>query len=251
LTEHVALAASQLGGLPITNTLLSSIIVACLLAAAGYFATRNMSLVPSGLQNLVEFAVESLFNLIDSIVGDPRQTRMFFPWIATFFLYIMVANYFGLLPGVGTIGFFHGHEFVPYLRSAASDLNMTLGLALFSVLLAHFYSIKELGLLGYLGVWFNINPFLLFSGVLELFLELAKVTSLAFRLFGNIFAGETVLEVISGIITPYVVPLPFMALEVVVGFVQALVFAMLTLASLIILTTGHSSHETHEAEATS
>lgn len=248
MSEHVALAATQLGGLPITNTLLSSLVVVLVLCAIGFMATRRMQLVPSGLQNLVEFAVESLYNLIESIVGDSRRTRMFFPWIASFFLYIMIANYIGLLPGVGTIGYTSGHTFVPFLRSAASDLNMTLGLALFSVLLAHFYSVKELGVLGYLGVWLNINPFLLFSGVLELFLELAKVTSLAFRLFGNIFAGETVLEVISGIISPYLVPLPFMALEVVVGFVQALVFAMLTLASLLTLTTSHS-HEEHQAEA--
>jgi F-type H+-transporting ATPase subunit a len=241
------LAASQLGNLPITNTLLSSLLAVLLLSVLAFVATRRMTLMPSGLQNLAEFAVESLYNLIDSIVDDPRRTKMFFPWVATFFLYIFVANYMGLLPGVGTIGYYSGHTFVPFLRSAASDLNMTLALALFSVILAHFYSIKELGLLGYLGVWFNINPALLFSGVLELILEIAKVTSLAFRLFGNIFAGETVMEVVSGVISPYLVPLPFMALELVVGFVQALVFAMLTLASLIILTTSHSGHD-HQAE---
>ena len=245
MSEHIEIAAAQLGGLPITNTMLTGVLVAALLAYLGYRATKNMQLVPSGLQNGVEFILEWLYDMIEAIVCDQRRTRMFFPWVASFFLYIMLANYVGLLPGVGTIGYFAGHTFVPFLRSAASDLNMTLALALFSVLLAHFYSVRELGILGYLGVWFNINPFLMFSGVLELFLELAKVASLAFRLFGNIFAGETVMNVISSMISPFVAPLPFLGLEVIVGFVQALVFAMLTLASLLILTTSHSHSEEH------
>ncbi len=248
MSEHIVLTASQLGNLPLTNTLLSSLLAVAVLTVLAVVSTRRMSLVPSGLQNFVEFAVESLFNLVESILGDERRTRMFFPWIASFFLYIIVANYMGLLPGVGTIGYYAGHHFVPFFRSAASDLNMTLALAILSVVLAHFYSIKELGFVGYLGVWLNINPALLFSGVLEFFLEFTKVASLAFRLFGNIFAGETVLEVVSGVISPYLVPLPFMALELIVGFVQALVFAMLTLASLMILTTSHS-HDEHEATA--
>jgi F-type H+-transporting ATPase subunit a len=246
--HHVVLAASPLGDLPITNTLLSSLIVLLILTGVGYVATRRMSLVPSGWQNAVELVLEMLYNLCESIVGDSRRARMFFPWVASFFLYIIVANYVGLLPGVGTIGYMAHDHLVPFLRSAASDLNMTLALSVLSVLLAHYYSLRVLGLGGYLAVWLNINPALLFSGVLEFFLEFTKVASLAFRLFGNIFAGETVMEVVSTTISPYLVPLPFTALELIVGFVQALVFAMLTLASLMILTTSHS-HEAHTAES--
>lgn len=246
MTEHIVLAPAQLGHLPITNTLLASLLACAILIIVAYKGTRNMALVPSGLQNFLEFAVETLYDLIESILEDPRRTKMFFPWIATFFLFIITINYMGLLPGVGTIGFYVNEQFVPFVRSAASDLNTTLALALISVVIAHYYSIKELGFKGYLAIWFSFNLFLLFSGLLELFLELAKITSLAFRLFGNIFAGETVLDVISNTITPFVVPLPFLALEVIVGFVQALVFAMLTLASLLTLTTSHSDHE-HEA----
>jgi F-type H+-transporting ATPase subunit a len=200
-----------------------------------------MQLVPSGLQNLVEFAIESLFNLVDSITEDSDKTARFFPYIASLFLYIAVANYFGLLPGVGTIGLYFGHEFVPFFRSAASDLNMTLSLAIFSVLLAHFYSIKMRGLKNYLKIWFSFNPILLFVGLIEIISEFTKVISLSFRLFGNIFAGETVLDVVSHVISPYLAPLPFLGLELIVGFVQALVFAILTLVSLMILTSDHSA----------
>ena len=122
-----------------------------------------------------------------------------------------------------------------------SDLNTTLALALFSVLTAHVISVKEQGLKGYLAIWFSLNPILLFVGMLELVSEVTKVVSLSFRLFGNIFAGETVLEVMGHSFSTFLVPLPFLGLELIVGFAQALVFAMLTLASLVLLTMDHSA----------
>jgi F-type H+-transporting ATPase subunit a len=125
------------------------------------------------------------------------------------------------------------------LRSPASDLNLPLSLALISVVATHYFSIRELGLKGYLAIWFSLNPILLFVGLLELVGELTKVVSLSFRLYGNIFAGETVLEAIGHAISPILVTLPFFGLELIVGFVQALVFSMLTLASLVLLTTHH------------
>jgi F-type H+-transporting ATPase subunit a len=220
--------------------MLTSVVVMLVLGCLAYLGTRRLSLVPSGLQNLLEFAVESLFNLVQSITDDEHKTVKYFSYIATFFLFILVSNYLGLLPGVGTIGLVEGHEFVPLLRSAASDLNMTLALALLSVGLAHYYAIKTKGMGKYLKAWFTLNPILLFVGLIEIVSEFTKIVSLSFRLFGNIFAGETVLEVVSGVMSPYLAPVPFLTLELVVGFVQALVFAILTLTSIIILTADHS-----------
>ncbi len=238
------LSASQLGESAITNTLFTSAVVVLLLITVAYFATRNMKLIPSGLQNIMEAVIEYLYSIVSSIEDSPRKAKIFIQIIATFFIYILVSNYFGLLPGVGTIGFYdHGH-FTPLFRASTSDLNTTLALALVSVGIAHYYSIKELGFKGYISHWFSFNIILLFVGLLEIVSEITKVISLSFRLFGNIFAGETVLHVISSTISPFAT-LPFLGLELIVGFAQALVFAMLTLASLVILTMHHGSAEAH------
>ena len=241
MAQELALSGAQLGALPITNTLLTGVLVAGGIVGVARLATRNMQLVPSGLQNLVEMVVEFVYNLVSSVEHSPRKVRLFFPFIATFFIYILLANYAGLLPGVGTIGFYdHGH-LTPLFRAPMSDLNTTLALALFSVLTAHVLSVMEQGVKGYLAIWFSLNPILLFVGLLELVSEVTKVVSLSFRLFGNIFAGETVLEVIGHTFSTFVATLPFLGLELIVGFAQALVFAMLTLASFVLLTMDHSS----------
>lgn len=234
------LGGSFLGQTAITNTLLTSAIVATLIIFMAWLSTRRMQLVPSTLQNIAELIIEYLYDIIASIETSPRKARIFVQIVATFFIYILFSNYFGLLPGVGTIGFEdHGH-FTALLRAGTSDLNTTLALALVSVGLAHYYSIKELGFKGYIAHWFSFNIILLFVGLLEIISEITKVVSLSFRLFGNIFAGETVLHVISSTVSPFAT-LPFLALELIVGFAQALVFAMLTLASLVILTMHHGS----------
>lgn len=241
LAEQLALSGVALGGLPITNTLLTSVLVAGSILGAAHIATKKMSMVPTGFQNVAEMAVEFIYNLVQSVENNERKARIFFPIVATFFLYIILSNYAGLLPGVSTIGFYdHGH-LVPMFRSPMSDLNTTLSLALFSVVTAHFLSVKETGWSGYLSHWFSLNPILLFVGLLELVSEVTKVVSLSFRLFGNIFAGETVLEVMGHSFSTFIVPLPFLGLELIVGFAQALVFAMLTLASLVLLTMEHGS----------
>lgn len=241
MAEQLALSGVQLGDLPITNTMLTSIIVAGSILGAAHFATKKMSLVPSGFQNLAEMVVEFVYDLVSSVESSDRKARIFFPIVATFFIYIILANYAGLLPGVGTIGFYDHDHLVTMLRAPMSDLNTTLALALFSVLSAHFLSVKETGWSGYLSHWFSLNPILLFVGLLELVSEVTKVVSLSFRLFGNIFAGETVLEVMGHSFSTFLVPLPFLGLELIVGFAQALVFAMLTLASLVLLTMDHGT----------
>lgn len=262
--EHgVTLAAEkigQIGALPITNSILTTWLVTIILVAFAYASTRKVSIVPTPLQNFAEFAIESLRNLVESIAGE--KTKVFFPIIASFFFFIIVGNYLGLLPGIGTIGFYQQstttptHQlpaspagrpatsnqqpvFVPLFRSINSDLNTTLALALVSVITTHFLAIRYLGLGEYLKKWFPLNPIMLFVGLIELAGEFTKVISLSFRLFGNIYAGETVLTTASTKLFAFIVPIPFLLLEIIVGFVQALVFAMLTLVFMVILTAKH------------
>ncbi len=246
--SHIVLAPETLahiGPLPLTNTMLVSYLVMATLIVISILATRKMKLIPTGIQNVVEALIEALFNLTHDVAGP--KTKVFFPFIATFFLFILTANWFGLLPGMGTIGYYEwiggesGEMFVPYFRSVNSDLNITLGLALISAAATHFYAVKFLGVGGYLKKWFALNPIMLFVGLLELVSEFTKIISLSFRLFGNIFAGEVVLTTISGLFA-FIAPLPFYMLEVLVGVVQAAVFMMLTLVFMVVLSEKHESH---------
>jgi F-type H+-transporting ATPase subunit a len=229
-----------LGILPVTNTMLVSWIVVLVLVVTSVLATRKMKLVPSGLQNFLETIVEAGYSQVEQLGGS--RTKVFFPWVMTFFLFIIVSNWIGLFPGFATIGFFEhsGDEtkFIPLLRSINSDLNMTLGLALISVIVTHIFAIKYLGIKDYLKRWVSLNPIFLFVGLLEIVGEFTKLVSLSFRLFGNIFAGEVVLSTVSNIFA-FIVPLPFYFLEIIVGFVQAAVFMMLTLVFMVLLTEKH------------
>lgn len=241
--EIAAEKIGQIGPLPITNSLLTTWIVMAIIFIFAYLAGKNLSKVPTGLQNFGELVIEGIYNTVEGLAGN-RSAR-FFPFLATFFILIIVSNYFGLLPGIGTIGIFEHHDgkevLVPILRSANSDINLTLALALISVIVTHYFSITTLGIIEYLKRYFSLNPVLLFVGFLEIIAEITKVLSLSFRLFGNIFAGEALLVTISGLFA-FFVPLPFMMLELLVGFVQATVFMMLTLVFMIILTEKHEMH---------
>lgn len=243
MTEGVSLAAEKLfyiGPLPVTNSLLTTWLVTVILIGFAFVVTRKITPVPSRLQNFAEYIIESLRNMVESVAQE--KTKVFFPIIASFFFFIIVGNYLGLLPGVGTIGFREGENFVPLFRSINSDINTTLALALVSVITTHYYAIKYLGLGGYLKKWFPLNPIMLFVGIIELAGEFTKVISLSFRLFGNIYAGESVLHTASHKLSAFLVPLPFLSLELIVGFVQALVFAMLTLVFMVLLTEKHEAH---------
>lgn len=243
---HVALAAEKIGHigpLPVTNSILTTWLVTVVLLAFAYFATKNISKVPQGIQNIAEAMVEALQDLVASVAGD--KTRVFLPIIASFFFFILFGDYLGLLPGVGSIGFYRTvegqREFIPFFRSINSDLNTTVALALVSVIATHYLAIKYLGVRGYVGKFLSLNPIFLFVGLLELFGEATKIISLSFRLFGNIFAGEVLLTAATTNLFAYVVPIPFYFLEFLVGFVQALIFAMLTLVFMVILT--EKSHQ--------
>ncbi len=232
-------------GIPITNTLITSIIATAFLLIIAYFATKTMREVPSGLQNLFEAIIEALFKMIDGVTGNRKQTYQFFPLVTTIFIFIILSNWLGLVPGIGSIGFFEtAHNggpssFVPLLRSTNSDLNTTLALAIVSVFATQIFGIAALGIWKYGKKFINFSsPITFFVGILELVSEVAKMISFSFRLFGNVFAGEVLLVVIMTLV-PFIAPLPFFALELFVGFVQALVFAMLTTVFLKMAVTAH------------
>lgn len=242
LPEHIL----SIGSFSVTNSILVVWLAMIILAAAGYFATRKMKMVPSGVQNLIETIVEALYNLVNSVTGDERQSRKFFPLIATIFLLVLLSNWLGLVPGVGSIGFVEvgpeGELFVPFFRAGSADLNFTLALAIISVFATQYFGIVALGFMKYAGKFINLkSPISLFVGLLELIGEISRLISFSFRLFGNVFAGEVLLLVIT-FLAPYIVPLPFYLLEILVGVIQALIFAMLTLVFLKMATLSHEEH---------
>jgi F-type H+-transporting ATPase subunit a len=299
----VSLAAEPIfyiGSFAVTNALFTSWLVMLLLIFLSWLATRRIpsdldrasgeELVPSGLQNIMEMVIEFISNLAKDIGGHwaPR----FFPIVATLFLFVLVSNWSGLIPGVGSIGWLehphdptttgyvangpiltgeeaapvageghteeggeaHGEGYIviPWFRAPSTDLNFTLALALVTVGLTQYFGIRALGG-GYFKKFLDFSGFKngvmngligLFVGFLELISEFAKIISLAFRLFGNIFAGEILLVVIAFLI-PYIISLPFYGLEVFVGFMQAFVFLMLSLVFFNLATIGHGGEEHH------
>ena len=233
---HVSLAAEKLVDLKfivITNTLLTSWVVMGVIILVAFLGTRKVVLVPGKFQNFLELIVEGLFNLSNTVWEDTKKAKKYFSLLATFFIFILLSNWFGLLPGIGSIGFFENKEgveqFVPILRSVNSDLNATLSWAIISVFLVQVFGIVGMGFFKYSKKFINpSNPVNFFVGILEIVSEFAKIISFSFRLFGNVFAGEVLLVIITAL-APFVIPLPFYGLEIFVGFIQALVFTALTL----------------------
>ena len=200
---------------------------------------KNSKLIPSGLQNFFEKIIEAMYDLCVSVAG--KKALVFFPLVFTFFIFILLSNWLGLLPGVGSIGFYEHGKLVPYLRAATSDLNTTIAFALISMFCVQYYGIKTLKL-SYLKKFFNFkSPIYFFVGILELLSDFSKIITFSFRLFGNIFAGEVLLMVMAFLV-PVVGTLPFFGLEIFVGFIQALVFSMLTLVFLNVATVSHDEH---------
>ncbi len=241
----------HVAGFPITNTLLATWLAMIVVIVIPWLATRRLSLVPSRFQSLVEMTIEALLGLCISVAGE-RNGRRFFPLMASIFLFLIVANWMGLLPGFGTIGITreteHGVELVPLLRGASTDLNTTVGLALIAVVATQIYGVRILGPGSYAERFFNFRggPIGIFVGLLELISEFAKIISLSFRLFGNIFAGEVLLTVVA-FLMPLVATLPFLGLELFVGAIQAFIFSLLTLVFMTMATIGHG--ESHEGVA--
>ncbi len=242
---HISVAPETLfhiGNISVTNSLLTTVIVFAILLVIALTAKPKESYGSKNkFAQLFEIAFEGLYSFIGKIAG--KRTEAIFPLVVTFFLFIIFGNWIGLLPGVGSIGIYehtaHGEKLIPLLRAPSADLNTTLALALISVSVTQALSIKSLGLGSYIKRFINFsNPINFFVGILEIISEFAKVLSFSFRLFGNIFAGEVLLAVMVFLI-PVLVPVPFLILEVFVGFIQALVFTMLTTIFIVVATESH------------
>lgn len=230
---HISLAAERLGtflGIPVTNTLLMSLVVFVLLCAIAFFIRRSLVLIPGRVQTLIEILFTGILDYMTETLEDEKLARKLFPLIVTIFLFIFTANLIEFTPGVGSAGFYGpGGDFTPLLRSMNTDLNTTFALTLISFVVIEVLGVTTLGALKYGKKFVNVSSALGFLvGFMELFSEVARLISFSFRLFGNIFAGEVLILVIQFFV-PYVVPVPLMAFEVFVGFMQAAIFALLTL----------------------
>jgi F-type H+-transporting ATPase subunit a len=276
-----------LGPIPVTNTLLCTWLSILALAVFFFFATRRRALIPSGIQNVAEYLIEFLLGLVEGVSGKEKG-RKFFPLVATFFIFILVSNLLDVIPGVDTIGTINhdaikaahvtsqplwgfllfgdlSDKLIPWIRPATSDLNLNFAMALIAVITCQVFGFYTLGPLEHLGKYINLKTFFqsarrlnfggMFQGLIEFFVgvidiisELSRILSLAFRLFGNIFAGSAVLAVFAFIL-PFVSDVVFIPLELFVAFVQALVFGLLTLVYLEMATTGHAHTDESEQEA--
>ncbi len=230
----VILSPEQIGslwGIPITNTLLMSWTVVALLIVVGFFVGKRLKLTPSRIQLLFEWLVEFVYDYIAETLESRDLARKFFPYLTTIFLFVFTSNLIEFTPGIGSLGFFGPDRgFMPLLRSVNTDLNVTLMLAILSFLVIEITGIVVVGAMKYGGKFLNFRGgFVGFIvGIFEFISELSRIISFSFRLFGNIFAGEVLILVIIFFL-PYVAPVPIMMFELFVGFVQAAIFALLTL----------------------
>lgn len=258
----------RIGSFPVTNTYINSTLTvlgfaffAALLSFGikKYYASGK---APKGLVNFFEAILEFMLSYIDRVTGSRQKSLKFLPLVGGLFLFILVSNWIGLLPGIGSLGVYQLHhgevELIPIFRPANTDLNLTLSMAVMVVVVSHILGIATIGFFKYankfikLGDLFHafksMSPTKLLTAVIEFFVgfleivsEIAKMISLSLRLFGNVFAGEVLLTVMASLIA-FIVPLPFMGLELLVGLVQAVVFSMLSLVYLTIATTPVVAH---------
>ncbi len=251
---HVRIDAEPLfsiGPLTVTNSMVGALVTSLILLLVAWYVTRRTTLVPSRLQTAVEFPIEWIGNIVQGTGGS--HWRSFAPLVITIFLFVLFANWLGLLPGVGTIGLFeqeHGEQvLVPFVRSASADLNFTLGLAIVSFLAFIGFGVKANGVKGYLKHTFIANPPYMtpIMTPIHIISEFSRLISLSMRLFGNVFAGEVLLATMIAL-APILVPAVFLGLEALFGFVQALVFALLAMTYIGTAIAEHHAGGNHEAD---
>ncbi len=249
--------------LPITNSMIMVWIAVGLIVLFCRAATRKMSLVPVGFQNFAEWAIESLYDFLSSLMGAHLTKRTFW-FFGSIFFFILVNNYLGLIPGVGTVGWnttdSQGHHgFLPFLRGGNADINMTAAMAFTFALLWLYWALTENNVKGFLAHIFApkgsfkgvmlaaMIPVFLFVGVLEVISIAIRPVALTFRLYGNIYGGEQTLEALMALVPKWLAflpALPFYFMELLVGFVQALVFTLLC-AIFLKLICDHGDEEHH------
>jgi len=258
----------HVGDFVITNSLFTTWIVVVIVLIISIAIKIKTKLIPKGIQNMFEMLIEGAMNLADQVTGSKKITNRVFPLAFTIFIFVLINNWLGLLP-LGGFGLIetteHGKAFIPLIRSGTADINTTLALGIISVIGANIFGIISIGIWKMFNKYVNLNafgemvrkvrreptilisaPIMFFVGILELIGEFAKIASLSFRLFGNVFAGEVLLMSMSAILA-YGLPLPFMALELFVGFIQAFIFSILTLVYFTIAASDHDEHEDESA----
>ncbi len=254
---------------PITNSLVTSWGAVLIIITLSVLLRKNLKEVPGKLQNIFEIIVEGALSLADQVTNDRKLTKKIFPLSISLFFFVLINNWLGILPGSGSVGQVvehHGENLlVPFLRGGTADINTTIALAVIAVVGANIFGIITIGgwkmfnkyvNLKALGQMFTkvrheptiliVAPITFFVGILEIIGEFAKIASLSFRLFGNVFAGEVLLASMAALVA-YAVPVPFLFLEILVGVIQALIFSMLTLVYFTIASQDHDVHEHDES----
>ncbi|MDQ2868313.1 MAG: F0F1 ATP synthase subunit A [Verrucomicrobiota bacterium] len=264
--EGVSLKATplfQFGKFSITNSMLVSWVIALAIIIFARFAMRNVKAVPSGAQNFWEWLVESLYNFLESIIGSELVKKTFW-FFATIFIFILFTNWAALIPGVGTLGWGHRdpatgifHIDKPLLRGANADLNMTTAMAMIFFALWIIWALQANGVGGVIKHIFGpkgdskglmkVMMVFIFAvvGVLEVVSILFRPVSLSFRLYGNVYAGEKIMESMSTMVPAlsWLIPIPFYFMELLVGLVQALVFMLLTAVFTLLIAQHEPGHD--------
>lgn len=249
---------------PITNSTIMVWLAVLLIVFFCRAATGRMSLVPTGLQNFAEWAVESLYDFLQELLGHHLAKRTFW-FFGSIFFFILTSNYLGLIPGVGTVGWKLENSdglpvgFLPWLRGGNADINMTAAMAITFAILWFYWAISENGFKGFLAhifapkgvkgiLFWVLAPLFLFVGFLEVISVAIRPVALSFRLFGNIYGGEQTLEKLMTLVPAWLAflpALPFYFVKLLVGFVQALVFTLLCAIFLKLICDHGDEHEAH------
>lgn len=218
-----------IGNFPVSNTFFWSLIVTIFLIVIFVFVGQRMKDRPSGLQNFIEMLVEGAYSFVESVIGPGEKARRIFPLVTTMFIFVIVSNLAVYIPGQAAFTIDRGEGTLSLFRAVMSDYGLVLVMTLIAVITTQIVAIYVSGPFRYIGRFINFrSPLKFFLGIMDFIGEVAKVVSLSFRLFGNVFAGE-VLGLVMLFLAPFFIPLPFMFLGLLTAVVQAFVFAMLTL----------------------
>ena len=255
------------GNFTVTNALFTSWVVVAIIIIISFVLRAGLREVPGKLQNIFEIVVEGALDLCDQVTNNRALSVKVFPIAISVFFFILLNNWLGILP-LGGFGILErgeeGLAFIPYLRGGTADINTTIALAVMAVVGANIFGIMSLGVWKTFNKYVNLKalgkiitdirkdptviivaPITFFVGIIEIIGEFAKIASLSFRLFGNVFAGEVLLASMAALVA-YIVPIPFLFLEILVGMIQALIFSILLVVYFTISATDHDEHEKHE-----
>jgi F-type H+-transporting ATPase subunit a len=261
---------AHFGSFPVTNALVTSWAAVFIIIILSLALRLGLKKVPGKLQFLFETVWEGGLSLADQVTNNRKKSLTIFPIAISIFFFVLINNWLGILPlgGFGLVE--HSSEglaFIPFVRSGTADVNTTIALALMAVIGANLFGIISIGVWKMFNKYVNLKalggiftkvkhdptivivaPITFFVGILEIIGEVAKVASLSFRLFGNVFAGEVLLASMTALVA-YAVPIPFLFLEILVGVIQALIFSMLTLVYFTIASEDHEAHDEHDVPA--